>query len=270
MIRDLLGNRTTNELLEDCALLFHRVKKFMWKDLRPWSEFFAVFNLPQGNSRQIEQRVSTNLIHYKSNYCLACMLIFLCQILLSPIFLLSLILVVTLFGYFFFVQKKSIRIGEAVINEHGKLVICSIVSLVLLIITRTLEYLIWDVLFCFIICSVHALFRPRSITAKDDHLSEQLKMNGFNWINGPRQSSTSSTASNGTTSRKGGETDPENPPLLEELSFSTANPMNNSAAVRKRASNNNVSVINSNVNSNNVLGYTSTATAKPGSIQKKE
>ena len=264
MIRDLLGNRTTNELLEECALLFHRAKKFMWKDLRPWSEFFAVFNLPQGNSRQIEQRVSTNLIHYKANYCLACMMIFICQILLSPIFLLSLILVVTLFGYFFFVQKKTMRIGDAVINEHGKLIICSMFSLILLVITRTLEYLIWDVLFCFIICSVHALFRPRSITAKDDHLSEQLKMNGFNWINGPGQSSsTATTAANGTTGRRG-DTDPENPPILEELSFSSANPMNNSAAVRKRASNNNVSV---NTGANNVASKPS---GSGNSIQKKE
>eukprot|EP01035_Chromulina_nebulosa_P022327 gene22327-28914_t len=261
MIRDLLGNRTTNELLEECALLFHRAKKFMWKDLRPWSEFFAVFNLPQGNSRQIEQRVSTNLIHYKANYCLACMMIFTCQILLSPIFLLSLILVVTLFGYFFFVQKKSMRIGDAVINEHGKLIICSVVSLILLVITRTLEYLIWDLLFCFIICSVHALFRPRSITAKDDHLSEQLKMNGFNWINGPGQSS-ATTAAKGTSKR--GDMDPENPPIHEEPLFSTANPMNNSAAVRKRASNNNVSVPSG----------TNNMAVKPGgsgnSSQKKE
>eukprot|EP01036_Dinobryon_divergens_P022465 gene22465-30722_t len=199
MIRDLLGNRTTNELLEECALLFHRAKKFMWKDLRPWSEFFAVFNLPQGNSRQIEQRVSTNLIHYK---------------------------------------KKSMRIGDAVINEHGKLIICSVVSLILLVITRTLD-----------------------ITAKDDHLSEQLKMNGFNWINGPGQSS-ATTAAKGTSKR--GDMDPENPPIHEEPLFSTANPMNNSAAVRKRASNNNVSVPSG----------TNNMAVKPGgsgnSSQKKE
>ena len=226
MLRDLLGNRTTDELLEDTAILFQKVKKIVWKDLRPWNEFFAVFNLPQGNSRQIEQRVSTNLIHYRSNYSLISISIFLCQIVISPVFFLSLTLVISIFTYFFFVQKRSIKIGDTTINERTKLIICGVTSFILMVLTRTLEYLIWDCLFCLIICSLHALFRPRSITAKDDQLSEQLKMNGFHFHSG-----------NSTSGKRKENNDPENPIVDDEpIQFSATNPLN-TGAVRKRAAN---------------------------------
>ena len=227
MIRDILGDRSTKELMEDIAILILNSKKLAWQNLRPWKEFFSVFKLPQANIRHMEQRIATNFLHYRSNYFLISIVILSFQILLVPVLLLSLILVLSIFGYFFFIQKKAIKLGQIIINNTGKSLICTFISILLLAETKTLEHLIWCFMYCVIICTIHMIFRPRSVTAKTDKLYEELKMNGFNWYNGQapiKKANVSEVV-----------TDPENPAQHEELTFSAANPLSANAAVRKRA-----------------------------------
>ena len=180
MLRDILGEKATDDFIEELNSLFEQIKILVWKELRPWGEFFAVFKLPQFNVRHLTQRISTNLIHYKSNYIIVCSTIFLVQILLSPLLLLTLITIVLFSGYFILLYKKPITLGEITLNDSVKKFLSGFGSVILLSITGTLEHLIWSILYCLTICALHLLFRPRSVTSKSNKLYEQLELNGFN------------------------------------------------------------------------------------------
>jgi hypothetical protein len=227
MIRDVLGERITDELLEEINLLYNQIKVIGWKEIRPWGEFFAVFKPPQLNIRHLEQRITTNFFHYRSNYILICAAVSSFQLLFSPTLLLSLVLVFSFCTYFLIIHKKSIIIGDLQIDATGKQICCLVLSIVLLAVTGTLERLIWTILYCLTICLLHMIFRPRSVTSKSDKLYEELKMNGFTWYGG-----------GGNDAKIKEEiVDPENPVVRDEdfsnshSSFANAS----STAMRKRA-----------------------------------
>eukprot|EP01031_Cornospumella_fuschlensis_P002651 gene2651-3313_t len=68
MIRDVLGDAATEELMDALKLVGEKIQVLGWKEMRPWSEFFASFKPPQFDSRHLEQRITTNFLHYRSNY----------------------------------------------------------------------------------------------------------------------------------------------------------------------------------------------------------
>eukprot|EP01038_Epipyxis_sp_PR26KG_P014250 gene14250-19123_t len=68
MLRDYLGDRVTDELLSEVHTIYGYFHSLFYKELKPWSEFFSVFKTPPTNARQLEQRITTNLLHYYANY----------------------------------------------------------------------------------------------------------------------------------------------------------------------------------------------------------
>ena len=44
------------------------IAKKEFENIRPWSDFCAVLKPPKRDLKHIEQRITTNLVHYKINY----------------------------------------------------------------------------------------------------------------------------------------------------------------------------------------------------------
>jgi hypothetical protein len=156
-----------------------------WKEQKPWSEFFAVLKLPQWNAKHMEQRVTTNLLHYRSNYIIICAIIFVLQIIFAPFVFFSIIFVTAFCIYMLVITHNvPIVIGETSIDNKGKKYITMLASIVFLGLSGAIEKLLWSTLYCILIISIHALFRPRSVTSKTNKLYEELKLNGFSWFGG--------------------------------------------------------------------------------------
>ena len=89
MLSDALGSEKVTESRDDIESF---MINFWLMNSRPWNEFFAVFKPPQWNYGLIEQRISTNCLHYRSNYILLCVGIFAVRMVFSPLMLLNLMI----------------------------------------------------------------------------------------------------------------------------------------------------------------------------------
>jgi uncharacterized membrane protein YgcG len=184
MLRDLLGDQRAQELSEELGYAIDQMKTFGWKEFRPWSEFFAVLKLPQWNAKHLQQRVTTNFIHYRSNYAAICMGIFAIRLLFAPYLFLAIVVVVSLSVYLLVLQKTPIVVGDMTLNTRGKQILCAVFSLVFLALSGALELLLWTIIYCVVICLLHMVFRPRSVTSKTNKLYDELKLTGFTWFGG--------------------------------------------------------------------------------------
>lgn len=201
--RDFLGDKRGKEIEEEIGHAIELVREHGWKDLRSATEFFSVFKTPQLNKKNLEQRVITNFLHYRSNYATICMGIFLFRIVFAPFLLLCIAVVASLCAYVLIVINKPITVGEIVINDHGKKVICGIGSLVFLAMCGALERLLWTMLYCIVLCTLHMVFRPRSVTSKSGKLYDELKLTGFSWFGGENAGEDDPESAMGSISEEG-------------------------------------------------------------------
>lgn len=133
----------------------------------------------------MEQRFTTNVLHYRSNYIILCLIIFIIQIIFSPFIFISILFVIAFCIYMLIITHNvPIVIGENVADNKSKKYITIIASLVFLGLSGAIEKLLFSSIYCIIIVSIHALFRPRSVTSKTNKLYEELKLNGFSWFGG--------------------------------------------------------------------------------------
>lgn len=181
--------------------------------MRPWHEFFATFKAPEMNAEYVSQRVTTNLLHYRSNYLFICAMVFLLRVVFSPLLLITLALCAGIAYYTFVVHSGPFRVGEILIDQRMKAYATGGVCLVLLILTGSLEALLWGLLSSLLLCGLHAFFRPRNIASRANHAYEEMKMTWF----GINFGSSSGSSGLGSSKKADGASpdDPENPPAFE-------------------------------------------------------
>ena len=207
ILRDLVGETEFKELAHGAADLLEKMGK-----LQPWSEFFVGFKPPQPDRKYIEQRISTNLVHYRSNYIVICCIVTLLQLILSPLLLLILVIYLCGVFYFLFVMKPShIQIGEVTITSQGKRYISLVILVILLAITGGFVKLAWTCIYCWILCSIHMVFKPRHSTAVSGTQGnktpyDDIKLHGFSLPN--MQTNYKAT----TATMNNNNHDPEDPP----------------------------------------------------------
>jgi hypothetical protein len=202
IVKEYLGENAREELLH----ALEQLKILGWKEIKPWSEFFSVFKPPQWNVKHLEQRMTTNLLHYRSNYLIVCLVIIILQMIFSPYLILVLLLVTAFNGYALFIYKKPLIIGEYTFNDTTKLYACVGISAIFLVISGALEQLLWTVIYCSLSCLIHMVFRPRSVTSKTNKLYEELRISGITWFGGKPS----------TDDAHDGKVDLENPPPSED------------------------------------------------------
>ena len=186
-LREILGEKRGRDAAEFLSVALERIKEYGWKDLRSAKEFFSAFNAPQMNRKNLEQRIITNLFHYRSNYLMACLGIFFLRILFAPFLLFCVLLVTSFCLYSLVIVNKPIVVGEVTIGANGKAVLCGVGSLIFLAMCGALERLLWTLMYCIVLCGFHVVFRPRSVTSKSSKLYDELKLDGFSWFGGENQ-----------------------------------------------------------------------------------
>lgn len=177
MLRDAFGPIRAKEIEAELAELVDNVQVIGYKEVKPWGEFISSMKPPaHWDAKTIEQRVSTNMLYYRSNYLVICGVILALRILFAPFIIMSLILVAALFGYVRVFSKGPITIGELRLDETKQMQITIATSLIFLGLVGTLQALFWVILLCICVCSAHMLFRARSISSKLNRTQEEVKL----------------------------------------------------------------------------------------------
>ena len=183
-LRDVLGDKCGEDIEKEIGYAMVYLRENGWKELRSFSEFFSVFKLPQLHKMNIEERVITNFLHYRSNYIAISVGLSFLRLLYAPFLLLSVLCVLLFWSYLLVFINKPLIIGDLTISNNGKIVICSVTSLVFLAMCGALEQILWTILYCIVVCALHMFFRPRSVTSKSGKLYDELKLKGFSWFGG--------------------------------------------------------------------------------------
>jgi hypothetical protein len=186
------------DLLEEFLSSVERVKVLGWKETRPWHDFFATFKPVELNHHYVSQRVTTNMVHYRSNYLLIAVLVLLIRIIFSPLLLITLCVCGGICYYAFIVHDRSFVFGDIEIDGSKKAIACAVLTFTLLALTGSITSLMWTFVIVLLINGLHALFRPRSISARTEYAYEDAK---YSWTGG---------SSTGTT-KEDVMDDPENP-----------------------------------------------------------
>lgn len=156
-----------------------QLKVLGWRETRPWHEFFAAFKPVELNHHYVTQRVSTNLLHYRSNYLFIAVVVLLIRIIFSPLLMITLCLCVAVWYYSFVIHDRPFVAGDVHIEGSKKAIGCGIVSFILLALTGSITTLMWTLVIIFLVVGLHALFRPRSISSRTNHVYEEAK---YSWL----------------------------------------------------------------------------------------
>jgi hypothetical protein len=156
-----------------------------WKEMRSWSEFGSCFKLP--DSKNLEQRVTANFLHYRTNYLIITASIFILRILLAPLLFLSIVCCAAASAAFILLYKQPIKMGDFEVTPNVKLALCGGVSAVFLALCGAVEHLLWGVIYSVLLCAAHMVFRPRSISSKSNKVYEEMKIGTSGWFGGSKK-----------------------------------------------------------------------------------
>lgn len=86
------------------------------------------------------------------------------NVLLAPLILLTVVAVAALWIYLFAMQRRAIVIGE-----H-------------LVITGTLQRLLWATFYAVVLCGAHMVFRPHSVSSKMNRVYDEMNLSGYSSV----------------------------------------------------------------------------------------
>lgn len=176
-LRDLLGPAKTEQVLDQIHVFAEQAKTLGLKELQPWDEFFTGFKPPKSWTREdVEKRVVTNFLQYRTNYVLACMGVVVLSLVTSPALILVLLLCAGLWFYVMVVKAGSIVIGDSEYDETKKAIACGGATLMLLVLFGQLLKLLGIFALCAILVGLHLLFRQRNMKSKFNRLAEETKL----------------------------------------------------------------------------------------------
>ncbi len=179
LLKDVVGSTNAEKIIDEIEPSLHDLQQLGWKEMRPWSDFFATFKAPQFQFKHLEQRVVTNVLHYRTNYIFLCLGVLALQVLMAPMIIVSAITIAGLWAYLFVIHKNSITVGDIVLDATKKKLLFGGCACFLMVTTGTLERLLWTMIYSIFLCGSHMVFRPRSVSSKANRVYEEAKLNGI-------------------------------------------------------------------------------------------
>lgn len=168
--------------MEDLQEFVEQMSIIGWKEQRSWKEFSSSFKVP--DSKNLEERVTANFLHYRTNYLIITASVFILRLLLAPMLFLCIFCCIVASAAATVLIKDPVRVGDFDINSKVRLIICGVVSFIILGLCGAVEHLLWGVVFSGIICCSHMIFRPRNISSRSNKVYEEMKINSTNWFGG--------------------------------------------------------------------------------------
>ena len=138
-----------------------RVNAYM-QDQRPWSEFFERFLWPE----HWQERVQTNLVYYRANYVLVCLVIVLTSVIISPsLLLVAIIAFGGVAGAIAWGDEPVPGLNQPLSLEQ-RLAGASLVAAVCVNMSGHAQTMARLALACTVVVLAHASFRARSLSSR--------------------------------------------------------------------------------------------------------
>ena len=157
----------SDDALQDAQAAWRRLDVSLLSGARPWKEFFEVFKPSSGD---LEKRMSTNLLHYKTNYAQIALGVVVLGFLAKPSALLGLALAAaTACGLLTApVSRRFIVVGGAriPINNTSRALAATASAIVVLVLFRVLLWLALISCLALLLPLAHMALRPRTLAAK--------------------------------------------------------------------------------------------------------
>mmetsp|Transcript_8234 Transcript_8234/g.24687 ORF Transcript_8234/g.24687 Transcript_8234/m.24687 type:complete len:208 (-) Transcript_8234:24-647(-) len=142
---------------------------------RPWKEFFACFKPPE----HLEKRMSTNLLHYKANYCIIFVLVVALGLLSSPraIFALGICAALAAACLLAEVRGRYIQVGsfKVPVTKSSRASAAAICSVVTLVVSGQVLWIAITFSTALLLPLLHMALRPRTLAAKYTNAREDVR-----------------------------------------------------------------------------------------------
>ena len=139
--------------------------------------FFSEFKTPsEWNRKNIETRICTNLLYFRSNYFTVVSFFLVLGVVFNPVIILSLIIVAAWYIYVMLVMKGPLMVGDYEVDFPMRLVICSISAIVFFALTGALEAVLWSLFYGIIVCLIHMIWRSKNHSELISPAQEDIKL----------------------------------------------------------------------------------------------
>ncbi|CAN0417573.1 unnamed protein product [Ascophyllum nodosum] len=150
--------------------------------MKPWGDFFARFKAPGAwTTTVLDERLTTNFLHYRGNYSVIAAGLFVIGIISHPSVLFALLSCALLVTFLFPAGEhpRIVRLGERTL-ESGERTAGGVIGVACILgLTGAWYTLVFYGGLALFVCTVHALFRPRTVSSKASRAAAGVAASGF-------------------------------------------------------------------------------------------
>eukprot|EP00904_Undaria_pinnatifida_P003776 jgi/Undpi1/1339/HiC_scaffold_11.g04731.m1 len=175
--RDAAGESVSAFTSELWARLGAFVRELRMNETKPWGDFFAHFKPPRAWTMQVlDERVTTNFLHYRGNYSIIVVGLMLLGIISNPSVLLAVACCVMLVVYLLPHGKEDrpVVLFEHTLQKKERLAGAVIGVPCILSLSGAWYILVYYVGSGVLLCTLHCVFRPRSLSSKATRTAREV------------------------------------------------------------------------------------------------
>lgn len=218
-VQNLLGATRTKALISMSEEL-QEFARGIFRQARPWGVFLKDIKPPmQWDRYNIELRICSNLLYFRSNYFMLAWAIMVLGVIMSPYVIIVLAIVFLWYVYVMLLLKGPMFVGDYEVDSQMKLVITTVTAVVFFTLTGALETIFFSFLFAALVCIVHMVVRSKSHSQLTCRAQEDIKLAIFTVFIG----GIDSTHPSMNTSAFYEEQDRGAPMDVDEMNFRSAN-----------------------------------------------
>lgn len=165
----------SDDVVEDVQIAWKQLNP-TFAGARPWKEFFEVFK-PTGSD--LERRMSTNLLHYKANYCQIVVGVAAAGLLCSPRTILALAVAGAAAAVVATARTATqcVHIGgrRVALSRRNRALAAAAVACLVLVLFGAVLWLLMTVSVALLLPLAHMALRPRNFAAKYGAATEEVR-----------------------------------------------------------------------------------------------
>lgn len=170
-----ISSLMSDDVLEDVQVAWKQLNPSL-SGARPWKEFFEVFK-PTGTD--LERRMSTNLLHYKANYCQIFVVVAVLGLACKPYSIVGIALAVAACAAAATIKAgaPSVIVGgrRVPLSRRNRLAAATAASLLSLWLCGAVLWLLITFSVALLIPLTHMALRPRNFAAKYGAATEEVR-----------------------------------------------------------------------------------------------
>lgn len=179
LVVSALGQDNWIEILDGCDHCSEYVKSIAREGLKPWRDFATGLQFPPFDKSVLIDRMFSNFSYFHANYFQLFCFILSVQLLFAPLVIAVFLIVISWYIFVMILIKQPMVVGDFEMDNHRKLVVCSVVALLFIVFTGAMERLFVDIVVAVIVCLLHMAIHEELTDNNAYQSGEQMKRSLF-------------------------------------------------------------------------------------------